>query len=94
MLHARSDYNERFQDLAGIVPDDEPVFLIRGQDQVGHLAVRAYAHLHRVNGGSDQVYQAAMEHADRMEAWTKERKSKAADMPADTDGNREPGGAK
>jgi len=81
MLHARKDYNERIQDLAQEIPEDEPVFLIRGQDLVGHMAVRAYAHLHRVNGGSDTVYLAAMAHADRMEAWTKSRKCKLADMP-------------
>ena len=78
MLHARADYNERFQDAANLIPADEPVFLIRGQDQVGADAVRAWAHLHRNNGGSDIVYARAMAHADLMEAWPKH---KAADMP-------------
>ena len=72
MIHARSDYNERIQDSAGIIPEDEPVFLIRAQDKVSADAVRAWAHLHRVNGGSDPVYEAVMRHADRMEAWPEE----------------------
>lgn len=81
MIHARKDYNERIQDSANLIPDDEPVFLIRGQDQVGHLAVRSWAHQHALNGGSDVVYDLAMRHADLMELWTKTKKSKAADVP-------------
>lgn len=81
MLHARKDYNERFQDAQNKIPADEPVFLIRAQDQVGHLAVRAWAHFHRVNGGSDVAYDLAMEHADKMEAWGKQHGSKPADVP-------------
>jgi hypothetical protein len=32
MFHARQDYNSRIQDSANIIPADEPVFLLRGQD--------------------------------------------------------------
>jgi hypothetical protein len=78
MIHARKDYTERIQDTANQIPADEPVFLIRAQDQVGHLAVRAWAHLHRVNGGSDTAYSLAMRHADLMEQWPKK---KPADVP-------------
>jgi hypothetical protein len=81
MKHARKDYNERIQDAQNKIPADEPVFLIRAQDQVGHLAVRAWAHMHRHNGGSDVAYDLAMEHADKMEAWAKKHGSKAADVP-------------
>ena len=80
MLHARNDYNERIQDSAKLIPDEEPVFLIRGQDQVGRLAVRAWAHLHRINGGSDTAYELAMAHADKMESWPKH---KVADVPVE-----------
>jgi len=80
MLHAREDYNHRIQDSENKIPDDEPVFLIRGQDEVGHLAVRAWAHQHRLNGGSDVVYHLAMKHADLMEHWCKNVKGKKADL--------------
>ncbi len=40
MLHARKDYNERIQDNANIIPEDEPVLLLRAQD------VNALATLH------------------------------------------------
>ncbi len=78
MIHARKDYTERIQDSVGLIPADEPVFLIRGQDIVGADAVRAYANLHKLNGGSDEVYLKAMRHADLMEAWPKK---KNADIP-------------
>ena len=78
MIHARKDYNERVQDAKNEIPADEPVFLIRAQDQVGHLAVRAWAHLHRLNGGSDIAYDIAIKHADLMERWPKK---KPADVP-------------
>jgi hypothetical protein len=32
MRHARADY-DRIQDPDGLIPQDEPVFLIRGQDR-------------------------------------------------------------
>ena len=81
MLHARKDYNDRIQDSAGIIPADEPVFLIRSCDQAGHLAIRAWAHIHRINGGSDHTYNLAMDHADKMEQWGKIHGTKAADTP-------------
>lgn len=81
MIHARKDYTRRIQDTDQQIPADEPVFLIRGQDAVGAAAVRAWAHLHRVAGGSDVAYSLAMAHADRMETWARTIKSKSADVP-------------
>ena len=85
MIHAREDYTERIQDSAGLIPIEEPCFLIRGQDQIGHAAVRAWAHLYQLNGGSDPVYESAMRHADRMEAWAKLH-GKIADLPVGVGG--------
>jgi len=42
MRHARSDYN-RFQDPYGLIPEDEPVFLLRGKDKYAAEAVMLYA---------------------------------------------------
>jgi hypothetical protein len=86
MIHGRKDYTRRIQDKENKIPDDEPVFLIRGQDQVGHNAVRAWAHLHRINGGSDMAYLLAMQHADLMESWAKKHSK-----PADTTPDQESG---
>jgi hypothetical protein len=81
MKHARDDYNARIQDAANEIPADEPVFLIRAQDKVGHLAVRGWAYMHRLNGGSDTAYSLAMAHADKMEAWPVK---KCADVPPES----------
>jgi hypothetical protein len=73
MKHSREDYNSRIQDSAGIIGIDEPVFLLRAQDENAHAAVRAWAYLHRASGGQDAAYHAAMRHADLMEARPKKK---------------------
>ncbi len=45
MKHNRDDYNRRIQDSEGIIPDDEPVFLLRGQDPAAPAALEAYLNL-------------------------------------------------
>jgi len=40
MKHARADYNQRVQDSANIIPQDEPVFLLRAKDPVAAETVR------------------------------------------------------
>ena len=45
MKHQREDYNKRIQDTAGLIPEDEPVFLFRGIDVVAPAALEAYANL-------------------------------------------------
>jgi hypothetical protein len=68
MRHARSDYN-RIQDPAGLIPDDEPVFLIRAKDVVSGDAVRKWADLHDANGGDPSMSAAARKQAELMDAW-------------------------
>ena len=77
MRHARPDY-QRFQDPLGLVPEDEPVFLIRGQDISGAEAVYAWANINDRNGGDPSASHLAREHAARMAAWPKK---KPADLP-------------
>jgi len=72
MLHARDDYN-RMQDPAGLIPADEPVFLIRGQDIVGAYAVRAWADLNDKAGGDPEASRLAREHAVKMDAWPRKK---------------------
>jgi hypothetical protein len=80
MQHARSDYN-RIQDPTGLIPDDEPVFLIRAKDRVGAAAVRAWARLHVEAGGDPAMANAAIIHAGRMDAWPEKQE---ADAPKGT----------
>ncbi len=71
MKHGRSDYNERIQDSAKIIPADEPVFLIRGQDSVGPLALEQYALLAEILGASEEVVSGCHEQAEAMKHWQK-----------------------
>lgn len=42
MQHARKDYN-RIQDTENIIPEQEPVFLLRGKDVAAPYAIEAWA---------------------------------------------------
>lgn len=78
MKHARADY-DRIQDPAGLIPADEPVFLLRGQDQFAAETLRYYAHLVSHSRSYDPgIVVATKAQADRMDAWPKK---KSPDLP-------------
>lgn len=52
-----------------LVPRDEPVFLIRGQDELGADVVRHWADLAGIAGASVTIVQSARAHAAVMDAW-------------------------
>lgn len=79
--HAREDYN-RIQDPAGLIPDDEPVFLLRGQDRSAPYAVAAWARDAELNGASPEIVEAARQQCNRMMAWQTLYVKKVPDMPA------------
>ena len=81
MKHARADY-DRIQDPAGLIPDGEPVFLIRGKDLAGPRAVREWAKVASELGADKAIIDAALNQAKRMEAWQTLFESKVPDMPA------------
>jgi hypothetical protein len=81
MIHARKDYN-RIQDPAvtnpallapGATPiaEDEPVFLLRAQDETAAATVRLWAALN--TQGDPNAVQLALEHARKMDAWAKKK---------------------
>lgn len=72
MKHARSDY-DRIQDPANLIPEDEPVFLLRGQDRYAAEAVRAWADNVEAGGGDPEIVRLAREQADSMDAWVKHK---------------------
>lgn len=76
MRHARSDY-ERLQDPENKIPEDEPVFLLRAQDQVAADVVRIWAVLHKSRGGDCAIANMAENWAGLMDEWPKK---KAADL--------------
>lgn len=74
MKHARHDY-DRIQDPAGLIPADEPVFLIRATDRVSGDAVRAWADLHVKAGGDLEIAAMALDWADQMDAWPSKKEA-------------------
>lgn len=81
MRHARDDYN-RFQDPAGIVPEDEPVFLIRGKDKAGPPTLRNWAYHAQRLGASPAIVEKAFQWAAEMERYQAETgNSQVPDLP-------------
>lgn len=56
-----------------LIPIDEPVFLVRGQDAVGGDAVRAWADLAEGAGAAPDILRIARDHAAKMDAWPKKK---------------------
>jgi hypothetical protein len=79
MRHARSDY-ERFQDPAGLIPDDEPVFLVRGQDKAAPGTLRAWAGAAGAIGADSKIIALVLQHANAMEDWQRDHGSKVPDI--------------
>jgi DNA-binding phage protein len=73
----RSDYNDHF--MSDVIPDDEPVFVIRAQDVVSGDAVRAWADLAEKAGASEKMVAMARNHARLMDQWPKK---KVPDLPS------------
>ena len=80
MKFGRADYQDRFTDQADLIPDKEPVFLLRGQDTAAGEAVRIWADIHEAQGGDPKVAEQAREWAKEMDAWA-ENNGKTADFP-------------
>jgi hypothetical protein len=74
MKHARKDYDKVMKKI----PEDEPVFVLRGQDAVAANTVRFWAAAAATAGAAPDIVEAARKHADLMEAWPTK---KIPDMP-------------
>ena len=68
MLHALNKYNERIQDSANIIPEKEPVFLLRAQDRNAAMVVRYWAMC--MAEKNPEMAKLAITHADKMEKWS------------------------
>ena len=81
MLHARKDYNERVQDSSGIIPDNEPVFLLRGKDVFAPILLDLYAAMVEYAAVSDKVIvRDVRTHAKAMRRWQKDCVQEFPDM--------------
>jgi hypothetical protein len=79
MIHARSDYM-RIQDPLKLIPEDEPVFLIRGQDVNGPAVVECWADLAEQLGASEHIVEAARKQAELMRKYQANHIHKIPDM--------------
>ena len=77
MKHARDDYN-RIQDPAGLIPADEPVFLLRAQDKHFIAMLMYYKQLVYAARGDGKIIDAVDKHLAAAKAWPVK---KAPDMP-------------
>jgi hypothetical protein len=80
MLHARKDYSP-IQDPRNLIPDDEPVFLLRGRDKHAPETLRFYARLVENDTKGDVcIVRNTRCHARTMEHWQEDNEKKAPDM--------------
>jgi hypothetical protein len=80
MLHARDDYSP-IQDPRGLIPADEPVFLIRGQDRLGPEVLDYYATIAREEGVDPALIEKVEAQAERMRWWQRGHRAKTPDLP-------------
>lgn len=88
MRHARVDYNERIQDAANLIGEDEPVFLLRAQDVTAPSVVRAWVKVQRdlsfpLGVGDPKAIQLAENWANEMERWQATHGCKTADISSE-----------
>ena len=80
MKHISQAYNDRIQDSAGIIPIDEPVILLRGQDIIAIKAARYYA-LECRKAGLEEQAELISNHVLEMANWQDGHKRKLPDSP-------------
>ena len=81
MLHSREDYQKRIQDSANLIPEDEPVFLIRAQDATAVGVLNYWLDEAQHRGAEDNILEAAEAHRNRIIRWQKKHGMKIPDMP-------------
>lgn len=87
MFHARKDYNERVQDSKNIIPENEPVFLLRGQDPMAEETLNFYAASIEDNGADPAIVASVREQAIRMGEWSEKKIPDAPDKVVYLEGN-------
>lgn len=80
MKHAREDYVP-IQDPRGLIPEDEPVFLIRAQDVTAPDVVRYWAIKAKQGGAAKNIVEAAEAQVSAIVEWQREHGMKIPDMP-------------
>lgn len=79
MIHAREDYM-RIQDPENKIGQDEPVFLLRGQDVLAPGLLMKWAEELISRGGDKRLAKSVVSHALKMIEWQEEHGSKLPDL--------------
>lgn len=79
MKHFRDDYN-RIQDPLGLIPESEPVFLLRGQDKFAPALLLRWAAELRLQGGDPAMARIVEDGAQEMIEWQKNNAVKIPDL--------------
>ena len=73
MIHERVDYMKRVQCIDGSIPENEPVFLLRGKDPYSYKLVISWADRAMDENRIDHKrYQSIINHAHLMRRWAEE----------------------
>lgn len=80
MRHARRDY-DRIQDPENKIPEDEPVFLLRGQDPLAPELLLRWAAKLRLKGGQPAMARLVEDQAQAMLDWQEEMKNTTGKIP-------------
>ena len=90
MKHSRKDYM-RIQDPANLIPDDEPVFLLRGQDV---NAIRTLIFYRNLLGGGEEsadmkfMIDSLESHITAFRNWQSHVATKVCDFPSDYESSK------
>ena len=78
MIHASEKYNQA-PSLDHLIPDDEPVFLIRGHDPSAMLVISTWLKYARDRGVPEERLREVRLHAIEMAGWRKPEELPDAD---------------
>lgn len=82
MKHARQDYNT-VQDSSEKIPENEPVFLLRGQDPLSPKMLKTYAKRLKKLGGDPEMVQIVKDWAKTIKNYQKTIDTHIPDLPQD-----------
>lgn len=80
MKFSRQDYDNRIIDTKNLIPEDEPVFLLRSTDSLAPRLLLQWAMELRLAGGDPDLAKNAEAHAQKMLDWQKIHKAKTPDQ--------------
>lgn len=78
MKFSREDYESRIVDNEGLIPDEEPVFLLRGQDKFAPFVLFYYAAL--VSESNPEMSKLCYMQAANMISWQYKNGNKVPDL--------------